>query len=149
MLFIQPHLVDGCGVRRVFDEIYAAWQNGARTEFTYKGQKRTIDPAAIVVRAGRYYLVGRDVAKRAWRTFSMDLIEGRVRRAGTFERSTGAREAYLSHDAIGFFKGDGEPQTVEVTFSKDLAVAAWSRSWQAAQKLPSQRRRHRDDRPHR
>ena len=107
MHFIQPQLVDGSGVRRVFDEIYAAWQNGARTEFTYKGQKRTIDPAAIVVRAGRYYLVGRDVAKRAWRTFSMDLIEGRVRRAGTFERRP-APVKYLSHDAIGFFKGDGE-----------------------------------------
>jgi predicted DNA-binding transcriptional regulator YafY len=132
--FVQPQLVDGSGVRRVFDEIYAAWQNGARTEFTYKGQKRTIDPAAIVVRAGRYYLVGRDVAKRAWRTFSMDLIEGQVRRAGTFERRP-APAKYLSHDAIGFFKGDGEPQTVEVTFSKDLALAASSRRWQAAQKL--------------
>ena len=103
--------------------IYAAWQNGARTEFTYKGQKRTIDPGAIVVRAGRYYLVGRDVSKRAWRTFSMDLIEGQVRRAGTFERRP-APAKYLSRDAIGFFKGDGEPQTVEVTFSKDLALAA-------------------------
>ncbi|MFZ1017944.1 MAG: WYL domain-containing protein [Candidatus Cybelea sp.] len=132
--FVQPQLVDGSGVRRVFDEIYAAWQNGARTEFTYKGQKRTIDPGAIVVRAGRYYLVGRDVSKRAWRTFSMDLIEGQVRRAGTFERRP-APAKYLSRDAIGFFKGDGEPQTVEVTFSKDLALAASSRRWQAAQKL--------------
>jgi predicted DNA-binding transcriptional regulator YafY len=42
---------------------------------------------------------------------------------------------YLSHDAIGFFKGDGEPKTVDVTFSKELAPSAVSRKWQQAQKV--------------
>lgn len=132
--FVQPQLVDGSGVSKVFDALYAAWQNDARVEFSYKGQKRAIEPAAAVVRAGRYYLVGRDVAKRAWRTFSMDLIVGPIKRAGTFARKPPPAK-YLSSDAIGFFKGDGNPQTVEVRFSKELAPAASSRKWQAAQKI--------------
>ncbi len=132
--FVQPQLVDGSGVRKVFDEIYAAWQNDARVEFTYKDQRRTVEPAAAIVRAGRYYLVGRDVAKHAWRTFSMDLIEGKIRRVGTFARKAPPAK-YLSNDAIGFLKGDGQSQTVEVTFSNTLAETASSRKWQAAQKV--------------
>lgn len=132
--FVQPQLVDGSGVSKVFDEIYTAWQNEARVEFEYKKQTRTIEPGAAVVRAGRYYLIGYDVAKRVWRTFSMDLIDGRIRRVGTFVRKTPPAK-YLSNDAIGFFKGDGEPQAVDVAFSKVLASAAASRKWQAAQKI--------------
>ncbi len=86
------------------------------------------------MRSGRYYLVGRDVEKGhdAWRTFSMDVIEGPIRRVGTFTRKAPPAK-YVSGDTIGFFKGDGAPQTVEVTFSKELAPSVTSRKWQHAQ----------------
>ena len=131
---IQPQLVDGTSVGRVYRDLDAAWQKDARVEFRYKGQLRTIEPAAAVVRAGRYYLVGRDIAKgrNGWRIFSMDLIERPIRRVGGFTRKAPPAK-YLSGDTVGFFKGDGEPNTVDVTFSRALAASATSRKWQEAQ----------------
>lgn len=133
---VLPQLVDGSAVRATFRELEGAWRNDARVEFHYKGAVRTIEPAAAIVRSGRYYLIGCDVAKgrNAWRTFSMDLIEGPMHRVGTFARKP-VPAKYLSHDAIGFFKADGEPKTVDVTFSKELAPSAISRKWQQAQKV--------------
>ena len=131
---VQPQLMDGTAVAKVYRDLDAAWQNDARVEFRYKGQARTVEPAAAVVRAGRYYLVGRDVVKgrNGWRNFSMDLIDGPIRRKGTFKRATPPAK-YLSTDTIGFFKGEGPEQTVDVTFSKALAPSAVSRIWQQAQ----------------
>jgi predicted DNA-binding transcriptional regulator YafY len=131
---VQPRLVGGSAVARTYDELEAAWRNDARVRFTYKGQSRTVEPAAAMVRSGRYYLVARDVEKgnAGWRIFSMDQIAGPIVRAGTFARKA-APPKYASTDTIGWFKGDGEKQTVEVTFSKELAPAAASRQWQTAQ----------------
>jgi predicted DNA-binding transcriptional regulator YafY len=133
---IQPRLIDGSAVAEVYRDLEAAWQNSARVTFAYKGQKRTIEPAAAMVRSGRYYLVGRDIAKgtAAWRIFSMDQITGPIRRAGTFVRKAPPAK-YASTDTIGWFKGDGANQTVEVTFSKDMAPSAVSRRWQQAQTI--------------
>lgn len=131
---VQPQLTDGSAVKGVYRELEAAWQDDARVEFRYRGGLRTVEPAAAVVRAGRYYLVGRDVAKgrNGWRNFSMDLIAGPIRRRGTFTRAT-PPEKYLSPDTIGFFKGDGPAKRVEVTVSKTVAPSAMSRVWQEAQ----------------
>lgn len=133
---VQPQLVDGTAVGKIYRELEAAWRNNARIEFKYRDQVRRVEPAAAVVRSGRYYLVGRDVDKGrdAWRTFSMDLIQGTIRRIGTFARKAPPAK-YISGDTIGFFKGDGQPQTVEATFSKALAASITSRRWQQAQKL--------------
>jgi predicted DNA-binding transcriptional regulator YafY len=139
--FVQPQLADDTSVGRVYRDLETAWQKNARVEFRYKSRARTVEPAAAVVRSGRYYLIGRDIAKGAggWRTFAMDLVEEPIRPAGTFVRKA-PPEKYLSNDAIGFFKSDGEPQTVQVSFSKTLAPSAVSRKWQRAQKV-----RHNDD----
>lgn len=133
---VQPQLVDGTAVGKIYRDLEAAWRSSARIEFTYRDQVRRVEPAAAVVRSGRYYLVGRDVDKGrdAWRTFSMDLIQGTIRRVGTFTRKAPPTK-YVSGDTIGFFKGDGEPQTVEATFSNALAASIASRRWQQAQKL--------------
>lgn len=132
--FVLPQLVDGAKVTDVFHKLESAWRDSARVEFGYRSARRTVEPAAAIVRAGRYYLVGRDAAKRGnvWRTFSMDLIQGPLRRVGSFTRKP-VPAKYLSKDAVGFFKGDGRPQTVEVSFSAQLAHSATSRKWQEAQ----------------
>jgi predicted DNA-binding transcriptional regulator YafY len=133
---VQPQLKNGTAVAKVYRDLDSAWQNDARVEFRYKGAVRTVEPAAAVVRAGRYYLVARDVAKgrNGWRNFSMDLIDCPIRRKGTFRRATPPAK-YLSTDTIGFFKGDGPEQSVDVTFSKVLAPSAISRIWQQAQSV--------------
>jgi predicted DNA-binding transcriptional regulator YafY len=133
---VQPRLIDGSAVAKVYRELEAAWQKDARVSLVYKGQTRTVEPGAAMVRSGRYYLVARDIAKGSsgWRIFSMDQIAGPIRRAGTFTRKAPPAK-YASTDTIGWFKGDGEKQTVEVTFSKDLAPTAVSRQWQQAQTI--------------
>jgi predicted DNA-binding transcriptional regulator YafY len=133
---VQPHLKEDTAVALIYRELESAWNSAARVEFGYKGERRTVEPAAAIVRSGRYYLVARDIAKGrdGWRNFSMDLIETPVRRVGSFTRKP-APPKYLSGDAIGFFKGDAPAQTVDVTFSAKLAPAAASRKWQEAQKL--------------
>jgi hypothetical protein len=55
----------------------------------------------------------------------MDQIAGPIRRAGTFARKAPPAK-YAPTDAIGWFKGDGEKQSVDVTFSKELAPSAVS-----------------------
>ena len=139
--FVQlalPKLVAQAAVTKVYGQLEAAWNACARVEFTYKGERRTVEPARAIVRSGRYYLVGRDVAlkKDGWRNFAMDVIAEPVVRAGTFTR-TPAPARYLSTDAIGFFKGDGPSQSIDVTFSKAVAKAAASREWQRGQRLRS------------
>jgi predicted DNA-binding transcriptional regulator YafY len=137
---VQPQLTDGSAVAKIYRALEDAWQNDARVEFRYRGAPRRVEPAAAVVRAGRYYLIGRDVAKGrdGWRNFSMDLIVEPIRRCGTFKRAA-APAKYLS-DTVGFFKGDGPEQTVAVTLSAAVAASAISRRWQEAQRV----RRNRD-----
>jgi predicted DNA-binding transcriptional regulator YafY len=133
---VQPQPARGGAVSKTYHALEAAWQNNARVEFRYRGRLRTVEPGAAVVRAGRYYLVGRDVAKGrdGWRNFSMDLIGATIRRCGTFKRVAPPAK-YLSADTVGFFKGDGPERTVEVTLSKTVAQSAVSRVWQGAQQV--------------
>jgi predicted DNA-binding transcriptional regulator YafY len=137
---VQPQLTDGSAVSETYKALESAWQDCARVEFDYRGKRRTIEPAATVVRAGRYYLVGRDAAKGrgAWRTFSMDLIDGPIVRCGTFARVP-PPDKYVSADTIGFFKGDGPATTVEITLSAAVAPSATSRVWQDAQRVRNNR----------
>ncbi len=106
---VQPQLVEGSVVADVYRQLDAAWRNSARVEFRYNSALRTIEPAAAIVRSGRYYLIGRDVAKGAdgWRYFAMDVIKGKIRRAGTFTRKE-APAKYLSTDAVGFIHSSGQ-----------------------------------------
>jgi predicted DNA-binding transcriptional regulator YafY len=135
-----PKLIAQAEVTKVYRELEGAWNASARVEFTYKGERRKVEPALAIIRSGRYYLVGRDVAlgKNGWRNFAMDMIEGPIDRRGTFTR-TPAPARYLSTDAIGFFKGTGPSQPIDVTFSKSVAKAAASREWQRGQRVCTNR----------
>jgi predicted DNA-binding transcriptional regulator YafY len=137
---VQPQLTDGSTVAETYKALEAAWQSDARVEFGYRGKRRTVEPAAAVVRAGRYYLVGRDLAKgrAGWRNFSMDLIEPPIVRRGSFTRAAPPAK-YLSADTVGFFKGDGPATTVDITLSAAVAASATSRVWQEAQRARSNR----------
>ena len=134
---VQPQLVDGSAVGTAYEQLESAWHAGARVEFRYRGELRTVEPAAAIARAGRYYLVARDVAKGAkgWRIFAMDQIGSPIKRAGTISRKIEPPPKYLSTDTVGWFKGDRPSTAIEVTFSKTLAPAAKSRTWQQAQEV--------------
>lgn len=137
---VMPQLVEGSNVARVCAELEAAWKGSAQVEFTYRGALRRVEPAAAIVKSGRWYLIARDAEKRGtvWRTFSMDLIGGKIRRVGSFTRRRPPAQ-YLSGDTIGFINRDGERNPIEVTLSKEIAASAISRIWQQEQEVQKRR----------
>jgi len=132
---VMPGLVDGSKVRSILEALRDAWSANARVRFRYKGKERVVEPFRVMVRSGRYYLVGRLVGARPndWRMFSLDEISGAVARAGTFTPS-GKPGEYASSDAVGFIK-TGRKAPVEVTVSQRFAKTAASRLWQAGQRI--------------
>jgi len=57
-------------------------------DFTYRGERRTVEPWGVLLRGGFWYLVGHDRMRDAKRTFRIDRIEGDVEvdEPGSFER---------------------------------------------------------------
>jgi predicted DNA-binding transcriptional regulator YafY len=55
--------------------------------FGYRGEARRVEPYGLLFRSGFWYLVGRDQARQALRTFRVDRMDGRlvVGAAGAFE----------------------------------------------------------------
>ncbi len=131
--FSMPELVDGSAVAATLGALYSAWENFARVRFRFHGKEREVEPYTVIVRAGRYYLVGFEVTgSHDWRTFALDRVQGQVTRCGTFKPRTPPADM-LSTDAIGWIRVQRNVRTVDVTFSKALAQTATSRKWQAAQ----------------
>ncbi len=128
---IMPHLVEGSAAATLLAEFQAAWHDHARVRFQYSGKEREVEPAAALVRSGRYYLLGRQVSPGGWRLFSIDEIDGPIARCGSFVSKPAPGE-YLSSDTIGFIKS-GKKQRIEVTVSERFARTAASRQWQEAQ----------------
>jgi predicted DNA-binding transcriptional regulator YafY len=56
--------------------LFEAVRARARLQFTYRDERRTVDPALLRFRQGRWYLVGIDHDRDAPRTFRVDRIDG-------------------------------------------------------------------------
>ncbi len=95
--------------------------------------ERLVEPAHVVVRSGRYYLVGYDTGRRGWRVFALDMIEDTPARAGTLQRVRPLPATYASDDAIGFIKTGAALQDVTVEIASTLAASVASRVWQRDQ----------------
>lgn len=131
--FSMPELVDGTAVAATLSALYSAWENFARVRFRFHGKEREVEPYAVIVRAGRYYLVGFEVTgSHDWRTFALDRVQGQVTRCGKFKPRTPPADM-VSTDAIGWMHVQRNVRQIDVTFSKALAQTATSRKWQAAQ----------------
>jgi predicted DNA-binding transcriptional regulator YafY len=131
--FAMPELVDGTAVASTLNALYSAWESFARVRFRYHGKERDVEPYAVIMRAGRYYLVGFEVKGSGdWRNFALDRIQGHVTRCATFKPKAPPPEM-LSTDAIGWIRSHKNVRQVDVTFSRDLAQTAASRKWQMAQ----------------
>jgi predicted DNA-binding transcriptional regulator YafY len=136
-----PRLVEGSRVAKIYDRLEAAWRaehGRAYVRFRYRDPKtgrteeRLVDPHGVIVRSGRYYLVGYDNARHGWRFFALDAFATLPDLAGTCHANRKVPADYDSDDAIGFIKG-GPQQAVTVEFSKALAASATSREWQKGQ----------------
>jgi predicted DNA-binding transcriptional regulator YafY len=63
----------------------------APIEFTYRGERRTLDPWGLLLRGGFWYVIGHDHARGERRTFRVDRFDGgadavHVGEPGSFER---------------------------------------------------------------
>lgn len=132
--FAMPRLVSNSAAATLVDALRSAWENRARVRFRYHKAEREVEPYCVLVRSGRYYLIGRQVGSRSgWRVFSIDEIEGTLQRCGTY-KSVEPPAEYRATDAVGWFKG-GKRTVVEVGLSPAVARAAASRRWQEAQEI--------------
>lgn len=135
--FLMPTLVDGTTVTETFKALEAAWRSKARVRFKYTGKERRVEPYAVIVRSGRYYLLGRDLDAKddGWRHFALDRIGGTVARTGTFTPRT-VPDEMLSPDSIGWMSLTGKKRIdVGVWISPAVAPSAASRQWQRGQRV--------------
>lgn len=141
-----PKLVEGSQVAKVYEKLKDAWSSPAGRAsvwFRYRvpnaaaAEERTVDPYRVIVRSGRYYLVGYDVKRRDWRLFALDAIVGLPAKAGTVRIDRPIPEAYGNADVLGFIKGTGRTAEVDVTveFSPRVAASAISRIWKSDQRI--------------
>lgn len=67
--------------------LHEALRARAPVRFGYRGEERQVEPYGLLFRSGFWYLVGRDQARRALRTFRVDRMDGRltVGSGGDFE----------------------------------------------------------------
>ncbi len=67
--------------------LHEALRARASVRFGYRGEERRVEPYGLLFRSGFWYLVGRDQARQALRTFRVDRMDGRlvVGEAGAFE----------------------------------------------------------------
>ena len=139
-----PRLVAGSHVAKVYEALKGAWsaQGGrAYVRFRYKAAgaaapaERTVDPHRVVVRNGRYYLIGYDSERRNWRSFALDAFLTIPVRAGTVIAKRIVPSSYDSDDALGFIKSTKAPVSITIEFGSAVSRAVASRVWQHGQQI--------------
>jgi predicted DNA-binding transcriptional regulator YafY len=102
--------------------LYEALRRHATVQLRYRGEDRHVDPARLLFRNGRWYLVGHDRDRDAPRVFRVDRLdampgagpEGSARLPPGFDA-----EGALPDDPWRF--GEGEPVAVDVLVDAPLA----------------------------
>jgi predicted DNA-binding transcriptional regulator YafY len=128
---------NGERVADVFSFLKEAAAGPARVEFFYKPARgarllRLVEPYHVVARLGRCYLIGYDLARRDWRYFALDAMNGPLRKVGTFTPRM-VPERFLAERAVGWINGSGSID-VTIRLSPAIAASVTSRSWQDAQR---------------
>jgi predicted DNA-binding transcriptional regulator YafY len=148
-----PALAEGSHVERVYQRLKEAWSSPAgrasvRLRYRASGaaaaEERVVDPYRVVVRSGRYYLVGYDHGRKGWRVFALDAVVGTPAKVGTVQTVRTIPDEYCSGDVLGFIKGRGAPVEVTVELAAAVAASATSRLWkhdQVVEPLPGGRAR--------
>jgi proteasome accessory factor B len=95
--------------------LFDAYRERAPVTFSYRDERRRLDPWGIIFRRGHWYVVGHDHDRADERAFRIDRVEGPVETgpSGTVERPEGVDPASLLRDDPWRF-GDEEPVTARV-----------------------------------
>lgn len=103
--------------------IFGAIAQRRRLGFTYRGERRRVDPWRLSYRRGQWYLTGFDHRRDGERVYRVDRIEGPVRPegdAGAFDRPSGPAAV----PAPAWRLGDGPEVRVQVRV--DAEQAPWA-----------------------
>lgn len=128
--------------RNFKDQIYEIYDGVLRNltlSFHYDGGttagRRKLQPYALVLYRNGLYVVGRDVTKKAWRTFAVE----RMRRVRALSRAPFKRDpnfdvSKLFDGAFGIVAGS-ERHHVVVDFDSKVATYIEEREWHPSQKI--------------
>lgn len=102
--------------------LHAATRERSEVSFSYRGERRRVEPYGLLFREGNWYLAGRDVGRQASRNFRVDRIEGEVEvgEPGAFEPPP-SFEATASLVREPWLLGGDEVITAVVTVDAVLA----------------------------
>jgi predicted DNA-binding transcriptional regulator YafY len=100
-------------------ELYKAATERRVVTFTYKGERREVEPRGVAYRSGHWYLAAFDRDRQALRNFRLDRFDGEPEAgpAGAFERPDGPPP----RAARPWEMGEGEPLTAQLLVDADLA----------------------------
>lgn len=95
--------------------LFEAFRRRATVTFTYRGERRTVEPWGLTSKRGRWYVVGFDRGRDATRSFRADRVEGDVEMGedDAFRAPDDFRPDDHVEDRAWMF-GDDAPVTVEV-----------------------------------
>lgn len=95
--------------------LFDGYRRKAPVTFTHRGQKRTVDPYALLFRNGFWYVIGRDHDRDQPRAFRLDRIDGGVKvgEPGAFSVPSDFDVARVFPDRA-FQVGSGEVLAVDV-----------------------------------
>jgi predicted DNA-binding transcriptional regulator YafY len=108
---VRPAVSASLPERPELPALRAAIAARSPVEFSYRGERRTVDPWGLLLRGGFWYVIGHDHARGGQRTFRVDRFDGDdvdVGAPGSFERppSFDPRSAFpadpkqIGHDAF-------------------------------------------------
>jgi proteasome accessory factor B len=118
---VNPAGVEVPGVEHL-EACFAAITGNRRLSFTYKGEKRTVVPASLSFRSGRWYLDTWDVDREAERLFRLDRMEDPEVGAAA---ETGQRAQVRSREPLAAWElGDEEPVMARLRVDRDQADLA-------------------------
>lgn len=82
------------------EQVWRAVRDRRRLTFTYRGQRRRLEPWVMTLRRGAWYVTGRDVDKGEERIYRLSRVEGGVavaKQAGSYDVPEGVDARQVAH----------------------------------------------------
>jgi len=142
--FAGPKLIEGTTVADICATLREACSSptgraAVRFRFTSASKgtvsEREVEPYGVLGRSGKFYLIGYDRGRKAWRFFALHRFESKPVKAGTCTTERIVPETYRSGDVIGFIKKGNKQLDITVELAANVAPSVTSQEWQASQRV--------------
>jgi predicted DNA-binding transcriptional regulator YafY len=142
--FAGPKLIEGTTVADICATLREACSSPtgrAAVRFRFRSaskgtvSEREVEPYGVLGRSGKFYLIGYDRGRKAWRFFAIHRFTSKPVKAGTCVKERVVPETYRSGDVIGFIKKDNKQLDITVELAANVAPSVTSQEWQASQRV--------------